>query len=180
MNDDWAAIGTRRFLQVCGGIPPTDENMRQIAGIFRDALAEYQAAATLRFTVPGVPPGLNMYVRHTRGGGHFLTPEAQRFKRDVAYVVRNQTIEGRTFEVEIVVYFGKKNKGDVDGLGKLTLDAMAEIGVFRAEKPGKRGGIHYERQPLTDNCVSDCILRKRRDRDNPRTEITVRRTEVDV
>lgn len=133
---------------------------------------------SLTITVPGVPPGLNHYVRHPLKGGHYLTPETKRFKRDVTIMVGNRTLDGKTFEVELVIYFGKGGRGDTDGLGKVVIDALAEAGVFRGIKPAIVKGVRYERPPLTDNCISDVIIRKRRDRHQPRTEITIRRTEI--
>jgi len=61
------------------------------------------------------------------------------------------------YEVMLVVFFGAKQKGDLDNLAKLPLDGLVKAGVIR-----------------TDAAIVDLTLRKRRDRDNPRTEIWVR------
>lgn len=125
----------------------------------------------IKFTVPLVPPGVNHYVKHTRSGRHYVTPDAKEFKNAIVLLSCRQVVIGRSFEVEAVVYLGHKQKGDVDGFGKLILDGLAAAGVFQ-----KANG----RRPLVTPCelsdahVTDLILRKRRDAQNPRTEITVR------
>lgn len=120
------------------------------------------------FTVPLVPPGVNNYVRHTRSGGHYRTREADKFKEAVAVLARKVSVLGTHFAVEATVYLGAKQKGDVDGFGKLILDALAEAGVFMHPKKAKF---------LSDAHVYELHLRKRRDPKNPRTEITVRSLE---
>lgn len=125
----------------------------------------------LKLTIPLVPPGLNHYVRHTRNGRHYVTGGATAFKEAVAIVARGAFVIGRVFEVEAVIYLAHKQKGDVDGFGKLILDGLADAKVF--QKPDKRR-LLVTPCPLSDAHVTDLILRKRRDVENPRTEITVR------
>jgi len=119
----------------------------------------------ITFTVPLIPPGVNNYVRHTRSGRHYVTAEAKAFKEALILCARRAAIKGKFFSVEATVYLGKKQKGDVDGFAKLILDALAEAGVF----------MHHKKpQALSDAHVYDLHLRKRKDIENPRTEITVR------
>ena len=109
-----------------------------------------------RIVVPMEPPSVNGYVRHARGR-HFKTKAAEAWEWAMAVYARNTaSIEGDV-EVEYIVYRGKGSKGDVDNYAKVILDGLKNVGVLK-----------------TDDAVTDLIGRKRRDRDNPRTEIIVR------
>jgi crossover junction endodeoxyribonuclease RusA len=118
---------------------------------------------SLSITVPLTPPTGNMYVRHTRMGRHYVTREAKAFKQAVGLLARGQWVDAEAYEVEATVYLGAKQRGDVDNFGKVLLDALAEARVVRGT-----GGVG------SDARVTDLILRKRRDRKAPRTELTVR------
>jgi len=129
------------------------------------------AERRISFTVPLVPPNLNHYKVPIWGQRRFaVTGPAKAFKEAIAIFARGAAVIGRQFQVEAIIYLGHKNKGDVDGFGKLILDGLAEAGVFQ-----KANG----RRPLVTPCqmsdahVTDLILRKRRDADNPRTEFTI-------
>lgn len=129
------------------------------------------AGREISFTVPLTPPGVNNYVKHTRAGRHYVTADARAFKDAVVILARGQSVIGRDFEVEAIVYLGHKQKGDVDNFGKLILDALADAGVF--QKANLRRPLVTPTE-LSDAHVSDLILRRRRDAENPRTEITVK------
>ncbi|MCL6481040.1 MAG: RusA family crossover junction endodeoxyribonuclease [Firmicutes bacterium] len=111
----------------------------------------------LTITVPLVPPSVNHYVRHTRTGRHYVTREGKAYKRAVALFARGKCVRAKRYELEAVIYLGYGQRGDGDNFWKVVADGLVEAGV-----------IH------SDAAVSDWILRKRRDRNNPRTEITVR------
>lgn len=115
-------------------------------------------------TIPGTPPSVNSYVRHTRDGRHYVTLEAKRFKRAVAEARLDQwqqrIIHGGAYQVEAVIYLGAGERRDVDNMAKVLLDALVDAGVMHS-----------------DAAVTDLILRKRRDRVNPRTEVSVMVTE---
>jgi Holliday junction resolvase RusA-like endonuclease len=117
---------------------------------------------SVHITVPIVPPSVNHYKMRTRKGVTFVTEDAKTYKKAVYYhSLRSSTDPERRFDggnlsVEVVVYQGKGDKGDVDNYAKCVLDGLVEAGV-----------IH------SDAAITDLILRKRRDRENPRTEITV-------
>jgi len=129
----------------------------------------------ISFTVPLVPPSVNHYVKHTRSGRHYVTADAKAFKSAISiFCPLGSHVVGSMFEVEAVVYLGEGQRGDVDGFGKLILDGLAEAAVFQRNRPGHKSARFPIRQQLSDAYVTDFILRKRRDRKNPRTEITVR------
>lgn len=128
-------------------------------------------SGVVSFTVPLVPPGVNNYVKHTRSGRHYVTAEAKAFKDAVVILARGHFVIGRDFEVEATIYLGHKQKGDVDNFAKLILDALADAGVF--QKANLRRPLVTPTM-LSDAHVSDLILRRRRDAENPRTEITVK------
>ena len=125
----------------------------------------------VRIVVPLTPPGVNHYVKHTRSGRHYVTGEATAFKKTLALCAIGKVAVGKQFAVEATVYMAAKQKGDVDGFGKLILDGLADAGVFYKvnRKMPYDTGNH-----LSDAHVTDLTLRKRRDADNPRTEIIVR------
>ena len=110
----------------------------------------------LKLEIPMIPPGVNHYVRHTRRGLHYVTPEAKAFKDYVAILLRNKFLSpfvvGKTFGIEAWIYLGPKERGDVDGFGKLILDALAEAGAFR-NKIGEW---------MSDAHVTDLRIHKRR------------------
>lgn len=118
----------------------------------------------VQIVVPLIPPSVNHYKMRTRRGVTFVTADAKAFKAAVCYCsLRNTTDPFKTFadcdlEVEVIVYQGKGNKGDVDNYAKCVLDGLVEAGVIRS-----------------DAAITDLTLRKRRDRDNPRTEINIGR-----
>lgn len=120
---------------------------------------------SVSFTVPLVPPNLNHYkVPIWKQRRFAVTAPAAAFKNAVAIFSQGANVMAKYFIVEATVYLGRKQKGDVDGFGKLILDALADACVFR-DLDGKS---------MSDAHVYDLHLRKRRDEDNPRTEITVR------
>jgi len=119
--------------------------------------APQPTAQEVRFTVPGVPPDVNHYVRHTRNGRHYVTREALKFKADVALCAAKQYVAAKEYEVELFIYLGHKQRGDIDGFPKLCLDGLVEAGV-----------IH------TDSAIVKLTIEKSRDWKEPRTEFIVR------
>jgi len=114
--------------------------------------------AELRIMVPLVPPSVNMYVRHTRSGRHYVTAEGRSFKEAVVLLYRRAgRLDTRRYELEATVYLGRAQRGDGDNFWKVIADGLVEAGA-----------IH------SDAAVTDWIMHVRRDRANPRTEIIVR------
>lgn len=118
------------------------------------------AIQEVHITVPLVPGSVNHYVRHCIVRGQqrrFKTKEASAFLDAVAICAQGQTIRADEYSVSLTVYFAKGQKGDADNLAKLPLDGLVKAGV-----------IH------SDAAITDLHISKRRDRENPRTEIVVR------
>jgi len=114
---------------------------------------------TCTITVPFVPPSLNHYVMHTRGGRHVLTPEAKAFKAAVAVFAQDAprwTGKDTRYRVEIDIWLGHNQKGDIDNFPKLVLDGVRDAGV-----------IH------TDAAVRQLTVRLWRDPEKPRTQIAI-------
>jgi len=111
----------------------------------------------LRLTIPMEPPTVNHYVKHTRTGRHYKTALAKEWDKVCALFIQADEVVGNTHEVEYTVFQGKGSRGDVDNYGKCVIDSLVRSGVLRS-----------------DATVTDMIARKRRDRENPRTEIVVR------
>lgn len=107
--------------------------------------------------IPLEPPTVNHYVKHTRIGRHYKTSKATAWLAAVAIYAQGQRIEGKCHEVTYTVYQGHGSRGDVDNYGKCILDSLVDAGVLKS-----------------DASVIDLHAYKRRDRENPRTEIRIR------
>ena len=112
--------------------------------------------AVITFTVPLVPPSVNHYVKHTKTGGHYRTRAADAFMEGIWVHSGRRKMRAKAYSVEAVIYLGKGQKGDTDNFAKVIGDGLAKAGV-----------IH------SDAAITDWVLRKRRDRKEPRTVITV-------
>lgn len=114
--------------------------------------------------VPLVPPSVNHYVKHTRRGFHYITKEGKAFLSAVGICARGRSVvqgperewRKQRYGLEALVYLGHDQRGDGDNFWKVIADGLVKAGV-----------IH------SDSAVSDWVMRKRRDRKNPRTEIRV-------
>lgn len=111
----------------------------------------------IRFTVPLIPPSVNHYVKHTRKGKHYVTAEAKAFKDAVAIYGAQARVPGKRHQVDIDIYLPKGMRGDIDNFAKVTLDSLVSAGIIGS-----------------DAGVEALSMRRSRDWDNPRTEITVR------
>jgi crossover junction endodeoxyribonuclease RusA len=88
--------------------------------------------ATLPF-----PPSLNAAVRHIAGGGHYLSPEAKRFRASAIATLKHaaarchhQTIT-KACAVVIDLYPPDKRKRDADNRIKAVLDCLQLAGVVK-------------------------------------------------
>lgn len=111
---------------------------------------------SITFTVPLIPPSVNTYVRHTKKGGHYVTAEAKAFKQAVGLFSRGKSVSAEAYSVEIHIFYGKGQRGDLDNRAKVILDGLQDAGV-----------IH------SDAAIRVLNMRKHRDERNPRTQITV-------
>ncbi len=111
----------------------------------------------LSLSVPLTPPSVNHYKVKTKKGVTFVTGEAKAFKQAVAIIAAGRQVRGETYLVKVCVYLGPKGRGDVDNFAKVILDGLVDAGV-----------IH------SDAAITDLLLSKRRDWENPRTDITIR------
>lgn len=118
---------------------------------------------SVKIIIPMEPMGVNHYVRHTRAGRHYKTPEAISFEQIGAIACRGLAVSAKEYSVTIHIYQGAKKKGDIDGYAKQVLDLLATSGVL-LDKKGKRS---------TDAHVIELHMTKQRDRNNPRTEVIV-------
>ena len=118
---------------------------------------------SIKIIIPMEPVGVNMYVRHTRSGRHYKTPEAISFEQIGAIACRGLAVSAKEYSVTINVYQGAKKKGDLDNFAKVVIDLLATNGVL-LDKKGKRS---------TDAHVTELHMTKQRDRNNPRTEVIV-------
>lgn len=110
----------------------------------------------ISFTVPGIPPSVNMYVRHTRSGRHYKSADAANYQSNFGLFSRSKKVCADKYGVKIAVYLGYKQKGDVDNFAKVVIDSMVKCGVID-----------------TDAKIVVLHMFKFRDRENPRTDVTV-------
>jgi Holliday junction resolvase RusA-like endonuclease len=109
------------------------------------------------FTVPGKQVSTNQAYRAGRKG-YWMTPEGHDFKDRIAYLAKS-AMRGRkpfTKPVYVVVeYYFDSRRPDVDGSGKMALDALQ--------------GILFEK----DSLVQVFTQMKSLDPKNPRTEFAI-------
>ncbi len=113
----------------------------------------------VNIVVPLEPPSVNHYKVKTKMGVTFVTKEAKAFKSALRYIAAGRTVANpkATYLVKMCVYQGNKSRGDVDNYAKVAIDSLVDAGV-----------IH------SDAAITDLYLSKRRDREHPRTDITIR------
>lgn len=110
----------------------------------------------ISFVVPAIPPSVNHYILHTRRGRHYKSAEAIKFKADVALCARGKQIRWKRYGVEIALFLGRKQKGDLDNFAKCVLDGLKDAAVIDS-----------------DAKIVELTMRKDRDLLNPRTIISV-------
>lgn len=89
----------------------------------------------ITLTIPGMPPTVNSYVRHSRGR-HFKTSEATKFQSDIAILAAGRSLDcGKKtrYAVEIHITLGPKAKGDLDNFCKVCLDGLVIAKVIRSD-----------------------------------------------
>ena len=127
----------------------------------------------LSLTIPMEPPSGNHYKSFRVIGKHaswYLTKEAKSWITEIAlasfqavgcYTADGscdcRQVSGKAHEVTYAVYQGSGSRGDVDNYAKVILDGLVKAGVLKS-----------------DASVVAMHAYKFRDRENPRTEITVR------
>jgi Holliday junction resolvase RusA-like endonuclease len=126
------------------------------------------------FTVPYLtPPSGNHYkapcLYRDRNGvahrGYKVTPQAKAYKDAVAIFARGRTVapldalkKKTHYDVQMTVVLGHRERGDEDNFHKVGLDALTHAGVIHSDAYA--------------HCVCNVV---RDDRENPRTEYTIRR-----
>lgn len=120
----------------------------------------------LKLTIPLEPVSVNHYksvrIIQPKGGGKpfistYVTKVADAFMAAVARCAKGQQLHSKAYAVGFCVYQGHGSRGDVDNYSKCVLDGLVKAGV-----------IH------SDSAIVDLTISKRRDPQNPRTEIIVR------
>jgi len=114
----------------------------------------------IKFTIPLEPPSGNHYKSFRVIGKHaswYLTSQAKEWIRAVGLLAGPDMVSGDAHEITYTVYQGHGSRGDVDNYAKCILDALVKAGVLKS-----------------DASVVDLHAHKRRDRENPRTEIHIR------
>ena len=122
----------------------------------------------LQFTIPLIPPTVNMYTRHTRQGRHYKTKLALAWEQAFAiYAPRDEWVTAKQFKVTLDVYLGPKDKLDVDNAPKMCLDCIARHRLLR-NKSGRNVSDSYVK------ALAVFIWDSKKDRANgAHTDITV-------
>jgi Holliday junction resolvase RusA-like endonuclease len=107
---------------------------------------------SIRFSVPLIPPSVNHY-KGTHRGRYFVRDEATAFKHAVALCAQGQQIDAKRVAINITLFLGKGDRGDVDNYPKCVLDGLKGC-VVKSDASFKRMTVELERDWL-----------------NPRTEI---------
>ena len=112
----------------------------------------------IQVTVPGIPPSVNHYKGvNRRTGRFFVRKPAIAFKADVALMLQGQQMpRAKSYHVKATIYLGKGQRGDVDNFAKVLLDALQAAGAIPS-----------------DSRIGILQIVKRRDPNQPRTEITI-------
>jgi len=88
----------------------------------------------IRIVVPGIPPSVNSYVRHTRAGTHYKTAEAEFWAELLGFHAREHF--GKNLEAEYVsisIHLGKGQKLDIDNGPKVILDSLVRGRIIRSD-----------------------------------------------
>ena len=125
--------------------------------------------AHIKIVIPGIPPSVNMYVRHTKAGKHYKSNASRGFYDSAIQLSREAlnkfgellpaagTVEAMQYEIMIVFYYAKGERGDLDNKAKIPIDALVAAGVINS-----------------DARVTQMMMARHRDSSDPRTEIYVR------
>lgn len=85
----------------------------------------------IEFVLP-YPPSVNTYWRR-RGGSYFISGVGQKYRRDVAYIVRQQQLKlrlGGRLAIKIIADPPDNRRRDLDNILKAPLDALTHAGVL--------------------------------------------------
>lgn len=111
---------------------------------------------SVHITYPGLPPSNNNYIRHTRRGRHYVAPEAEKFKDDIAILARGRKVESEYYRIRIDLYLAGRHRLDCDNAPKCILDALQDCGVI-----------------TNDSKIDSLHIRKHRGAKELKTEIAV-------
>lgn len=116
------------------------------------------------FSVPYLPPSVNHYLIRVRNSARVIVKrEAKKYKEDMALLAGRNPVGIHTgsaksfYEVTVRIFLGADQKGDIDNYQKLILDGIKDAGL-----------IH------SDDAVLDLDIKKRRDRNRPRVDISIK------
>lgn len=115
--------------------------------------------STVKLVIYKTPPSVNMYVRHARGG-HYKSQEARNFEIYVALAWKESGFvppaKVKTYQIRMMLYLGAGQRQDIDNSPKCVLDSLVKCGALES-----------------DAKVSQLIIEKQRDPENPRTEVEI-------
>ena len=92
--------------------------------------------SSILFTVPLLPPSVNHYKTPRRGGGWFVSKEAQAFIEAVAMLCPKERLTETLYQVRINYRMPGRNlyRTDLDNLLKVSLDALTHAGVIKDDR----------------------------------------------
>ncbi len=91
---------------------------------------------TISFRVPLLPPSVNQCWRKKKGGGFYLTKEAQAFIEAVALLGPKRLVDGWHYDVRLVFRVMRKElfTRDLDNMLKLAIDSLAKANIISDDR----------------------------------------------
>lgn len=109
----------------------------------------------LKFTLP-YPPSVNHYLGHTRSGHMYRTQAANDYKEIVGWTLRDLNVDPLEGLLIVTVHaFRPRKAGDIDGILKVSLDAMNKLAY------------------LDDKQIVELHVFRGDDKHNPRLEVQI-------
>lgn len=87
---------------------------------------------SISFSVPLLPPSVNLYKRPRKGHQWYLGEQAKAFFDAVGYLGPKQKIEAEFYQVHLKFKFQQKSllRGDLDNLLKVSIDSLVRNGII--------------------------------------------------
>jgi len=112
----------------------------------------------MKFTLP-IPPLSTNHGYHTNQGRWYKDQKLVDWEAECLYLLKkykSDIYDDEAFIVKITFFFGNKRRNDIDGRIKPVLDILTKAKIYK-----------------DDSFVNDLIIKKRFNKENPRTEIEV-------
>lgn len=91
---------------------------------------------TVSFSVPLLPPSVNVYKKPRSGHAWYLGGAAKAFFDAVGYLGPKEMIVAEFYQVHLTFRFQRKSflRGDLDNLLKVSIDSLVKNGIIRDDR----------------------------------------------